>query len=47
MFSGYSRIQGGMNDSTEGENQGNIYSYISIFQANVETGTIFWAGDTA
>lgn len=45
--SGYSGIQGGTNDSRDGENQGNICGYISIFQANVETGTIFWAGDTA
>lgn len=36
-----------MNNSKEDENQGNIYSNVNIFQANVEKGTIFQAGDMA
>lgn len=36
-----------MNNSKEDENQGNIYSNVNIFQANVEEGTIFQAWDMA
>lgn len=47
MFSGYNSTQEGRNEPREEENQRHIYSYISIFQINVEVGTIFWAGNTA
>lgn len=35
-----------MNNPKVDENQGNIYRYINIFQANVEEGIIFQTGDT-
>ena len=47
MFSRYSSIQEGMNNSREEESEGNMYSYICIFQADVEEGTIFQTGDIA
>lgn len=31
MFSGYSSIEEGMNNTREDENQGNIYSYVKYF----------------
>lgn len=38
LFSGYNSIKEEMNNSRKDENEGNIYSYVSIFQANVEEG---------